>query len=1759
MSLDVTVQYCGRQSFVAGSDTVTLDGVRQPQFTISSTVAGSIGNYSCRYLATSTGTITLPGDGQPHDLQAKIRDGRDSVGTWVESYTYTYVPPPSYAVTVYPVTATAQHPGGTAAAEAFIISNTGNVADSFTVTVGCTGAASVCRSTAKVRVGPASFASVPVSYRLAATGTGTVSLTATSAHASGSGSLAVSVTAAAFPSTGYAADAGDQTTAERSLCVKLPAGKDAAYECGDLRIAHALPATTVLNQMRQPVLIYSARQASPRGLVGKVVTPQNDLQNVTLRLQLTGGAAYTRSFFVAGSPGFAPWPAGSTRRLAIDFDASALATGVYAYTLTVTADRVGGPTNVTVASDSGKLAVVNRGASALGPGWWVAGVEQLVPLASGDMLWIGGDGSTRVYRAVDATHWAGPALARPDTLLRDTIVVSGASQTAYVRLLPGRTKVIFDATGHHLQTRNSIGHITRFDWSGDRLTAIRLPYVPGVFDTGLQYTFEYNNNGGTRLSRIVAPGTAPARVLTVTTDGTARLTQIAGPDTTRVGFGYTGTLLTSSTDRRGTISTYTYGDGGLLTDANLPLNASEQAHYGFSAQEAQGMSAAVALAQLRTVYTDPRGAKTEFFVNRLGAPDSLRNALGHVTRLSRADPRWPALATRSVATNGREQAAAYDTRGRVTSNVDLSTGAATFVQWNDTWDRPSRVSQPEGEFTTTAYDYLGRVEWIQVGADTARRARFDYFAPTEPLAPGMIAIQTMPLNRHEWYNYGGLGNITRTQYAFGLESLASKDAVGRVYYARSTTGAQTWLTYDAADEVVEEHRVGPARTVSTLRGDTTYAEEHLWVHTYRNAEGQPDSVARWQSPDPNALGRIVTGFRYDRAGRKTVEVAMDSTPATLADNPRDSTVYDLAGNPTRMLTRRGLAIDMRYDTTGRLLERITPASTAPGRTTDLGSFYNPRLFIFPFFFEDAEGNFTGAQMSAAQPVTIPADTARFTYDEMGNVLTANNRSAQVTRTWNSNGTLASETQRIRTYAGQNWSAHAYTLGYQYDLDGRRTQLTHPGNISPSAPVSSVTRYGYDPDTGDLASVSGLSGYTFERDASGEVTRLRRGTGVVEDFGYDDLGRLAHRTEMSGNLQVHDDWFDFDPATSEVRGVNALREVVKQARRGLGALSYVTTFDVIKGTRRAEYYGTDPLTNQVYNRVDAFKADQPTTQPDVQEDPLFIYEHNTGRLTATAGVGAPSHIYEFSIYDAAGNQIFRSGLKPVSTPYSGYTSSGGYTTNVGATLRDESAFYYGADDRLYVADRRSCLYFNSPDLPPNTVSCDPQRPPAYQNRSAFEEYRYDALGRRVLVRTRSEFACTQYCLNTLRRQIWDGDQLLYEISAPGGSSATSAQMEADTGLAVPFFQNQTHTAVAGFFPYGRVMYEHGAGIDAPLGVVRMEYSSELRDPQVIVPHSDWRGSYDRGTTVFGSCVVYSSNGTMLTPPPDSTPANSEQYGGVAGGGMYSGTKEHCIDVDWPASYTYSALQYRRGYAGPDAWMGSLIFDQRDASGLYYRRNRFYDSDKGRFTQEDPIGLAGGVNVYGFAAGDPVGYDDPSGLCPWCVAAEIVRGAAEGAVFGAATQIIVNRIAHRPTFQGVGRSAAEGAAIGSVTAGIGSAVRGVAAIRSARAAAAARGGVIGYEAASSGFRVLESEGSHIIGAFDVANGEARIITEVVREGDNLILRGSHIEGDATWREVTEAARSFGREQGVRTVTIEGGARTTGARPGHIPRPIVIQTGL
>ncbi len=67
---------------------------------------------------------------------------------------------------------------------------------------------------------------------------------------------------------------------------------------------------------------------------------------------------------------------------------------------------------------------------------------------------------------------------------------------------------------------------------------------------------------------------------------------------------------------------------------------------------------------------------------------------------------------------------------------------------------------------------------------------------------------------------------------------------------------------------------------------------------------------------------------------------------------------------------------------------------------------------------------------------------------------------------------------------------------------------------------------------------------------------------------------------------------------------------------------------------------------------------------------------------------------------------------------------------------------------------------------------------------------------------------------------------------------------------------------------------------------------------------------------------------------------------------------------------------------------------EESGLYYNRHRYYDPQQGRYINQDPIGLNGGTNLYGYVS-NPTGMVDPLGLSGQIrllVGAEKIRGEA-----------------------------------------------------------------------------------------------------------------------------------------------------------------------
>ena len=88
------------------------------------------------------------------------------------------------------------------------------------------------------------------------------------------------------------------------------------------------------------------------------------------------------------------------------------------------------------------------------------------------------------------------------------------------------------------------------------------------------------------------------------------------------------------------------------------------------------------------------------------------------------------------------------------------------------------------------------------------------------------------------------------------------------------------------------------------------------------------------------------------------------------------------------------------------------------------------------------------------------------------------------------------------------------------------------------------------------------------------------------------------------------------------------------------------------------------------------------------------------------------------------------------------------------------------------------------------------------------------------------------------------------------------------------------------------------------------------------------------------------------------------------------------------------------------------------------------------------------------------------------------------------------------------------------------------------------------------IVERDGDVVRIVGNGPNGAIEVIASMKREGARIILSGAHIDGPGAGkmgiRELSAFAKQFGRNENVKEIIIEGAKRTTGARPGHVPRP-------
>ena len=147
-------------------------------------------------------------------------------------------------------------------------------------------------------------------------------------------------------------------------------------------------------------------------------------------------------------------------------------------------------------------------------------------------------------------------------------------------------------------------------------------------------------------------------------------------------------------------------------------------------------------------------------------------------------------------------------------------------------------------------------------------------------------------------------------------------------------------------------------------------------------------------------------------------------------------------------------------------------------------------------------------------------------------------------------------------------------------------------------------------------------------------------------------------------------------------------------------------------------------------------------------------------------------------------------------------------------------------------------------------------------------------------------------------------------------------------------------------------------------------------------------------------------SCTTPSPDATLATQYEYVWFAGQpvAQFSGTTAYWTFNDhlgtpilqtdstgavaWRAEYEPYGEVYKQRVATnthqplrfPGQEAEQLDAGQNGATDRRYNIFRWYRSSFGRYTQEDPIGLAGGKNVYRYAFANPLDALDPTGLAP-----------------------------------------------------------------------------------------------------------------------------------------------------------------------------------
>jgi RHS repeat-associated protein len=1320
---------------------------------------------------------------------------------------------------------------------------------------------------------------VSIAANSVAKGTGAITLHATRPAddslpapvvASATDSLQVKVTRLSLALT-----AGERQA--RAGCATVGAGVQSAVQCGDLVFAHVLPGYRTRNVLRQPTLLYNSATAAPAPVLSIDHTTFAGEAASTFRVkvfrQSAGGAdsvlLATRWFNAAGVDGSSL----RTRRfsLPIDAPASGLGTGIHpvrAEVLRRVAGKSGAITTADSTSATTTLLVVDRRLSPFGAGWWLAGIERLYPSQPGGrVLLVGADGSAVVFTPNGSGGYSAPP---------GEYSILAAAGSGFVRTLPGnRVTVHYRSSGlpDSVKDNNPSPNRARYVWAAAGPEGVVLDSV--IDSRGKAITFGRDGNG--RVTSIQVPSVSTVSLKQRTqSGGLVTLDTIVDPDGFRTVLGYDGATarMTTSRARRSGRFVYAYDTTGRVAQVTPPgMTPSPAPTRAFLAWQRSGAAA-----------------------TGMGASESSLAAAA--LRDTVAQHVWW---TRNLIEPGTN----------VIDHVRFKVGAS--------W-APDVVATPDGNATAFDRDSAGQPVRVRTLAGADVRQQWD--------ARGNLTRSIQVVHGTSWtsrnvtrqdttaFEYDSTWNsITRIVPPNSLEAVRfTYDTFGRRDTVINARGYATVFTYFNDGQLAQVREPSPATGATAgdslptvfqydiVSGNLTFTGKGGRGPTYVYDTLHRSDVLRVEGPD------ATTTFTYDALKRLT---RSDGKGERVDLEYRDTTFQ------LRRQDALGATTTVTYDSLGRVVSECRPGGQCFGTT--YGDGINPTALTKPGVTTHRRYDARGL-LAWEGPY---GDTARFAYDAFGRMRLATNRISQVERMYDTYGRLTCEQHRIR-HLNDTLKAMRVTARHDFDRSGRR-QRTYLAGDRGLVDTPCTGRYAQvpieheNPEAADPMQPGTWQPPVMLPAAADSVV-------VREDtlgYAYDRNGNLTdlyHAIFAKGHSDLATWSWSYDA-----------KDRVRQLR--LPTVGSATNVDwTINGMDDVVLYGGGAVTDTL--QYDA--AGRVYSRGSGSGHRRFTYDLRARLDSEVVNTGLARR----NVYDALGNiavdgtSSFSYDSTPTSTHYgrllarralSGSDSTKyGYDTRGNLLKSGRGTWVFNqtsvplAGDRVSTYDARDRMLADTVTRM-NTACFEPG------TRSEPRRYRYDALGRRVML------ISTDPCADDrgVWRYFWLDDHQAVKLFNFAGEDATP-----DTAYA-----DETWPQPGTFGSW----YVHGPGTDNVLGM----WNPGTNPPPPVSARTRFIFLADhRGSVRKTYC------------------------------GTQFGEHQNACNPFTTGSQDYSAYGSAAApVAGQPGYNG-----QESTGGLVYMRNRWYDPNTGRFTQEDPIGYAGGSNLYAYAGNDPVNHSDPFGLSP-----------------------------------------------------------------------------------------------------------------------------------------------------------------------------------